>query len=622
MSSPDRAPPPSAPGSERSRVPRSVLVLTLAAIALRLLLLLGRGHYVAFDEGWYLLLSRNLWAGEGYSLSGLRHVALSPLFPILVGALDRVLHDAVWSGRIVAALAAGLLVTPCWFIFRRLAGERVAAVGAGFVAFLPSLAPFVVPYWIGWDLWVGAEPLLHLLLFFGLALFLRTWENRGVGTAVACGAAFALAYLARPEAIVTFGFLGALALGLLALRRVSGGSDGRTMPTRTSRRLARAVVCAVAFLGVAAPYWIYLRGTTGEWMITGRAVRLPTPPTGLTRSSDAAPNRIENMLWRGDASPYIQSLYSLNPSATALANGYWGVAPAEDDEVRSDEAPLPSRGPSEEFAQSAGSSVDGETETAGPSSGSDVVTPAPASPWLLRYACALGVAFPWYLWLFAIPGLVAPGKERRPDLEALVGIPLVATSVLIARVVAIDPRTQLLIAPLAALYASRGLLVVADAIKPRLAHRIRGEVVTALLVGAVVLDLLGTSAVRLGMSLSVGSPHHVVAAENATVGAAIRDATSEDATVLSFHPALALFADRDWRVLPLEPLDRIIRYARTQPNPYLVLSVFYPPEVRPLEEPHYLVVPVPTDLPESERWRIDVSEPGTVVAFGELEPME
>src|SRR5690606_3272366 len=108
--------------------------------------------------------------------------------------------------------------------------------------------------------------------------------------------------------------------------------------------------------------------------------------------------------------------------------------------------------------------------------------------------------------------------------------------------------------------------------------------------------------------------------ENAAVGEAIRRETPMDATVLSFHPALALFADRDWRVLPMAPMDRIVRYARTQPSPVLVLSVFYPPRVRPLEEPHYLIVPVRSDLPESDRWRIDVPERRPVYSFGTLIP--
>ena len=42
----------------RSRV-HPVVWLTAGACALRLLAFLGRGDYVAFDEGWYLLLGIN-----------------------------------------------------------------------------------------------------------------------------------------------------------------------------------------------------------------------------------------------------------------------------------------------------------------------------------------------------------------------------------------------------------------------------------------------------------------------------------------------------------------------------------------------------------------------------------
>src|SRR5688500_10530290 len=187
---------------------RPVLVLTLAAILLRLLMLLGRGHYVAFDEGWYLLLGRNLWSGAGYTLSGLDHVTLSPLFPILAGFVALLIDDIVWAGRLVAAVCAGLLVVPCWYLFRRLANERIATLGALFVAVAPALAAFTVPFWIGWELWVGAEPVLHLFLFIGMALALRAFDRPAWGGAAACGAAFALAYLSRPEAIVVFALLG------------------------------------------------------------------------------------------------------------------------------------------------------------------------------------------------------------------------------------------------------------------------------------------------------------------------------------------------------------------------------------------------------------------------------
>ena len=617
-----------------ARLPRSVILLTLGAIALRLMLFVGRGSYVAFDEGWYLVLGRNLWSGEGYTLSGLQHVALSPLFPILAGGLGRLLGDPIWAGRIVAGISSGLLILPCWSIFRRLAPPRVALTGVAFVAVAPSLAPFVVPYWIGWDLWVGAEPVLHLFLFTGIALFLRGWEEGGWVAGLGSGAALALAYLARPEAIGTFAFigLGAAALALAARRlRVAAPPIRRLLPL--------AAGSALAFVAVAGPYWIYLHGELGEWTVTGRAVQLAPAPmrAGPSGTATQRPNRIEDMLWRGDEQPYIRMLYALDASGTRLANRYWGVRPDGSDVDSAGGAQ-----PSDPAAPEASSSTDGVASPApgasasGPTAaGAGAPSPAPdastvaAAPgdaarslWLLRYGAALGVAAPWYLWLFAAVGLFWPGRERRLELEAFVAVPLVLTSLVIARAVAIDPRTQAFLAPLAAFYAARGVDIVGGLLARRREGLVRGEMVPRLLVGALVVSLLGTSLLRLTLSLVYGSPHHIVAAQNATVGEVIARTSPADATVVSFHPALALYADRDWRVLPLEPMDRIVRYARTQPTALLVLSVFYPPEVRPLEEPHYLIVPVRPDLPEGRAWRIEVPRAAEVFAFGELTPRE
>jgi hypothetical protein len=337
------------------------------------------------------------------------------------------------------------------------------------------------------------------------------------------------------------------------------------------------------------------------------------------------------MLWRGDDAAYVRSLYALDASGTRLANGYWGVQPggAGTNPLDGPEAPL--QGPSALEASSARADSSGASPPgAGTSDPSAAASPSPpAGPAeedppsdLLRYGEALGVVFPWYLWLFALVGLGTRGGDRRPGLEALVGIPLVATSVVIARTVAIDPRTQLFLAPLAAFYAARGVLVVGQLLEKRPRGRIRGKMAPRLLIGALALTLLGTSLTRLGLSLTVGSPHHVVAEQNAAVGEVIRETSPEDATVVSFHPAVALFAERDWRVLPVESMDRIVRYARRQPAAHLVLSVFYPPQLRPLEEPHYLIVPVPSTLPESDGWRVHVENPGTVYAFGALMPRE
>ena len=609
--------------SPRARSIRPLLALTAAAILLRLLLFLGRGRYVAFDEGWYLLLGRNLWSGEGYTLSGLRHVALSPLFPVFAGGLDALVSDAVWAGRIVAAVSAGLLVVPCWFIFHRLAGRTTALVACAFVALMPSLAPFVAPYWIGWDLWVGAEPLLHLFLFTGVAFFLRAWEDGGKSAAAACGVAFGFAYLARPEAMVAFAFL-----GLFAVLAAGRALRSRAVPI---------LLCAAAFAVTAAPYWSYLHDTLGRWAVTGRGIQvMPTSRIGGGASGGGA-NTIEAMLWR-DESTYVRTLYSLNAAGTALANGYWGVRPAEGGAGRDRRGPAATdTSPSEPAATDPTAPSPAATQPGTPAedSGGGLVGSVG------RYVRSLGIVIPWYVWLFvtvgvaapwlvggrgasgrgeapAAPGDASPHEPRRPDLEALVAAPILGTSLLVAILVATDPRTQLFLAPLGCFYAARGALVVADALDRKMGAEVRPVFATGLVAGALALVLFATHARRLYFSLAVGSPHHIVAAENAVVGAALREATPPHATVMSWHPAIALFADRDWRVLPLEPMQRIVRYARAQPTPYLVFSVYYPPELLQAEEPHYLVVRVSAETPTSERWRIEVPPGRDIVAFGRL----
>jgi hypothetical protein len=542
-------------------------------------------------------------------------VALSPLFPFLAGGAARVLGDTVWAGRIVAAVASGLLVVPCWFVFRRLAEERVARLAAVFVVVLPSLAPFVVPYWIGWDLWVGAEPLLHLFLFSGVALFLRAWETRDVASAAACGGAFALAYLARPEAVGVFAITGALAAGLSVLPGLRKDAE----QARPGARPLGFAVCALAFVVVAGPYWVYLHGTLDRWTLTGRWVEVAPALAAPPRAASEGGNRVEDMLWGGDDSEYVRALYSLDASGTRLANGYWGVpdpATAAPPAPPTPAAPAPAATPAEESPTVVLERTESETAAAG----RPAQTGAAASSWLWRYAAALGIVVPWYLWLFVLPGLLAPLKGRRFDLELLVAVPLGVASILIVRIVAVDPRTQLFIAPLVAFYAARGVLLVSDLVARRSSAQVRDGLVPKALAGGLALALLATSLIRLTLSLTVGSPHHVVAGENAATGRAIARTAPEDATVMSHHPALALWADRDWRVLPAEPLDRIVTYARTQPQPYLVLSIFHPPELRPLEEPHYLIVPVPTDLPDGEGWRVQVGGEGVVYEFGTLVP--
>jgi hypothetical protein len=586
--------------------------LTPGALLLRLLMFAGRGDYIAFDEGWYLLLGRSLMGGDGFSLSGLRHATLSPLFPMLAGAMDVLIDNIVWSGRIVAAVAAGLLVIPCWSIFRRIAGQRTATLSCVIVIAMPALAPFVVPYWVGRDLWVGAEPLLHLFLFSGIALALRAREKGRLRDYAWGGAMLGAAYLARPEAILIVGALG-LMIGAAALiaRRPSG--------------LIKAALLGLAFGLVAAPYWVYLHDVLGRWTVTGRGVPSmrtaanvsigpPSGPTGPTAT-------IEQMLWGGDASAYVQRLYSLDASGTRLASDYWGSPRAAAAPQRLQDVSTLADVPMAQSTSSDRPMAAQERAQAPPVDLTASPRDAPATRVQL-YARALGTVIPWYMWPFVAFGALARRcVRRRPRIAAellLVG-PLLFTSVAIARVVAIDPRTQLFLLPLVALYAARGLLVSRAWLNRALRRTgIRRGFAGAVLTGVVLLVLAGTQARWLYMSLGVGSPHHLAGSSNREIGRALAVALPADAVVTSWHPAIALYADRDWRVLPSADLPAILRYADAVGSEWLVISRFYPgPDFSAETASEHALIRVPRPLPESE-WRLELQRGSAPYLIGRI----
>ncbi|HEX6939666.1 MAG TPA: glycosyltransferase family 39 protein [Longimicrobiales bacterium] len=637
-------------GIDERTIRRTLAALALGAVVLRVLMFFGRGDYVAFDEGWYLLLGQSLWRGDGYRLTGLRHTTLSPLFPVLAGGLGRLLGDPVWAGRIVAAVTSGLLVVPCWFIFRRLAGRRTALLGCVLVAVMPSLAPFVAPEWVGWDLWVGAEPVYHLFLFSGIALALRAVDRQRTRDWLAAGAALSLAYLARPEAVVVAGLLG---LGIV----------GTAWARRTPRLALGGAMAGLAFAVVALPYWTYLRSVTGRWTLTGRAVQIRP----AEREGPSATSIIEGMLWQGRQSAYVRNLFSLDPSGARMASSYWGVPdtpamPAETPAAvgggvvdTADVADATDAIAVTEAAGAAGAAdatdaayaadaayatdtadaIDAATReiAAGPAaqqssarknttdSAAASSAPPPGSSRTSLYFRALGKIVPAVVWPFLLVGALAPRRSLRMA-EPLFAVPLAATSLLIAAVIAIDPRTQLFVVPVLALFAARGsrwLGVLFDVHAP--AGAIRKGLVPALLVVFIVGALTTEDVRRLYLSRSMETTHQLLAAENRRAGEVLRGIVPEGKTVMSWHPAVALHARREWRVLPMASLPAIIRYAGASGADYVVFSDFYPSPIPAERAPGaYLVVHVPPAAASAEAWRIQVTGVRGNVAISELIP--
>ncbi|HEY2805442.1 MAG TPA: hypothetical protein VGI92_06235, partial [Gemmatimonadales bacterium] len=124
---------------ERRRVdgsdPRNpVLRIALLALILRVVLLVLRGDYIVFDEGYYLLLARSLRAGHGFMLNGLPHVALSPLQPVIVAGLSFLGIPDLWASRMLAAVCGAALVIPVAILAYRWFGSRGAVLAAAVTA--------------------------------------------------------------------------------------------------------------------------------------------------------------------------------------------------------------------------------------------------------------------------------------------------------------------------------------------------------------------------------------------------------------------------------------------------------------------------------------------------------
>lgn len=586
-----------------------VLLLAAAAVLLRLLLFLGRGDYVAFDEGFYLLLGRSLATGDGFSLVGIPHTTLSPLFPILAGAVGRVLGDWVWGGRVVAAIAAGLLVLPCWAIFRRIAVPRTAFIACLLVAVLPSMAPFVVPYWIGADLWVGAEPLLHLLLFAAIALWLRADERGGPLTWALTGATFALAFLARPEAIITWGLLGLAAVAIAVWRR-------------SARHLIGAVVMAVGFAVLATPYWIYLHDASGRWTLTGRGVTAASAAAAVAPGGrSGAAGTIEQMLWLDDTT-YQERLYALDETGLRLASSYWGVYPEPLPRTLTDEVREPAADTAAAHAADTTRAAGSGAAAAAPSRAR---RPSGAPTTLGLYFRSMGRILPLLLWAFVILGMAQPRARDVLRRELPISAALMGTSIAVAALVAVDPRTQLFLVPLLAFYAARGFSLVEQQVQQRARGTgVRPGLVELLLATIAVVWLLSIDARRLYFSLAIGSPHHVVGEQNRTVAEELDTLLEGRASpVMSWHPALAVFGDHDWRVLPFADMAGIIRYAGASGAAAIVLSAYYPPDIG-IERAgiRYLLIDVPEEAERVDGWTLQITPGDSIRAVGRLEAVD
>jgi len=524
---------------------RPVLAILAAALLVRLVLMVLRGDYIWYDEGYYLLLSRSLRAGQGFMLNGLPHVALSPLQPLLVAALSFTGLPDLWASRVLAASCGALLVLPVAVLAERWFGQRGAVSAALFTAVFPALLTFL-PFFPGErrSLYYGSEPLYLVLALAAIAGGVRAVDDGRWRWWLLVGALSALAFLARLEGIVLSVALGMVAVGALAARG----------------RLAlwpRAVAALLVGGAVAAPYLVYLHAEMGRWGLSGRvqaavaegAPGAPSPTPRLGSGSDV----LRDFIWGGNQEPFLRAVYSLDASGTRMASQYWGVP-------RRSRAALPA-GVEREPARSRPDAAPPDTQDVrAPGSGPEVGS---------TLARAIGVVVPIWFIVVALYGL----SRAKPVGDAVLWLsPMLLASVGSAVLAYAEPRALLLLAPAACILAAGACGPPRAWLERRSGSARFGTLVPA----AVALVLAVPTARDVARSWTQQTPLQQIASARRGVGERLGRNLPPDGRIVSLNPAVAIWAHRDWRVLPYDDLDRIVSYAQAQGAGTIVFSTFDP----------------------------------------------
>jgi len=508
---------------------RALAALIAGGLAVRLVLLLLRGDYLVYDEAYYLLLARALREGRGFELNGLAHVALSPLQPVAVAALSLLGLPDLLASRLLGAASGALLPLPVAALGSRLAGPRGGVLAAALVAFAPALMSFT-PFFPGvsWNLYFGSEPLFLLIAFGATAAAVRAAAAGPPQWWCLVGVLCGLAFLARAEGLVFAPLVMAVAAA------------------RVSRAGARAwkgwLLAAAVGVAVAAPYLWYLRSSLGRWALSGRVQMRGAAQPAVPTSSQRGGAVLEQFVWGGNEDAFRAELYRLTPDGRRMQSQYWGVAPPESSRA----APHP------------------------PAPAPAGAAPPTLPPGTRRASLWLGLAatMPWWLIGLGAAGLAV---SRRQGWALAWLAPAVVTAALPAALVYVEPRSLLVLVPVAAIGAGA---LWAAALQAAAGSRARPWLAAA----AVVLVVLAAwPAIRDGwMSRRRDTPLQQLAAAQRAVGVHLGRRLPPGAVVMSWHPAVAVWAHRDWRVLPWEPLDRIIGYARGEGVAAVVLSRFNP----------------------------------------------
>ena len=212
-------------------------------------LYLFRNYYTINNDGvLYIEAARYFW--EGQWSEGLASF-YPPIFPLMIAAAYPLVGDWELAGQFWPFILGVLTLFPLFGLLRRVYGLRAAQIALLFYGVSPYLARL--------SLHVRSE--IPYIFFLVLALYLlqRAMDKESRLCLLLMGVSSALAYLIRSE-----GF-GLIIVGVLFLL-YRGWVQGHLQ-----RSWLQSGILFLGFVFLAAPYVLYLKWDTGNWLMSRKA---------------------------------------------------------------------------------------------------------------------------------------------------------------------------------------------------------------------------------------------------------------------------------------------------------------------------------------------------------------
>ncbi len=245
---------PTLPAAERSalRVPAVPIALVVIA-ALWLPMLFASPASLTSDESLYLAEAHSIAWGEGFSYPSGEPVShRAPLYPLVLAygvALGG--DDAAYGvAKAVVIVNALLVMSLAWRI-----GGAIAGLTAGFAASASA-------YLNGFGATLYLDPMQCTFLLLALLAMLEAARDPRLRWFAAAGTCAGLAFLIKESAVQWAPLAASAWLALPALRTTTGARG--------------AIVFAIAFGAVVAPWWIWVYAHTSTLFLLGEPSTLTT----------------------------------------------------------------------------------------------------------------------------------------------------------------------------------------------------------------------------------------------------------------------------------------------------------------------------------------------------------